>query len=65
MHNNVTLTTADHRQIRVLIQSLDRMIADVGDRHQDGDYQGAALEAVQQLQSYLEDRRKELAMEVE
>ena len=39
------------------------MISTISDNHQDGDYMGAALEAVERLQVYLEDRRKELAME--
>jgi hypothetical protein len=55
------LTQADHRQVYDLFQVVDRMIADVGDRHQDGDYQGAAVEALDRLIVYLQDRRNELS----
>lgn len=65
MSNLNILTVADRRQVYAMFEQVDRMIADVGDRHQDGDYQLAALNAVDRLQQYLEQRRKELAMEVE
>ena len=65
MNNNVILTNSDRKLVYAMFEQVDRMIASIGDNHQDGDYQGAALEAVERLQVYLEDRRKELAMEVE
>lgn len=65
MNNMVTLTAQDRKLVYALFEQVDRMIADIGDHHQDGDYMGAALEAVMRLQLYLEQRRKELAMEVE
>lgn len=65
MSNNVTLTAQDRKLVYALFEQVDRMIAEVGDNHQDGDYQGAALEAVMRVQLFLEQRRKELAMDVE
>jgi hypothetical protein len=65
MNNNVILTNSDRKLVYAMFEQVDRMIAAVGDNHEDGDYQGAALEAVMRLQLYLEQRRKELAMEVE
>jgi hypothetical protein len=64
MNDHVTLTAQDRKLVYALFEQVDRMIAEVGDNHQDGDYQGAALEAVMRVQLYLEQRRKELAMEV-
>jgi hypothetical protein len=65
MSNEIQLTAADRKLVYALFEQVDRMIAEVGDNHQDGDYQGAALEAVMRVQLYLEQRRKELAMDVE
>lgn len=48
-----------------MFEQVDHMIADIGDNHMDGDYMGAALEAIMRVQMYLEQHRKELAMEVE
>ena len=63
MNANVTLTAQDRKLVYALFEQVDHMIAAVGDHHADGDYMGAALEAVERLQVYLEARRKELAME--
>ena len=63
MNAYVTLTAQDRKLVYALFEQVDRMIAEVGDNHEDGDYMGAALEAVERLQVYLEDRRRELAME--
>ena len=63
MNANVTLTARDRKLVYALFEQVDHMIAVVGDHHEDGDYMGASLEAVERLQVYLEDRRKELAME--
>jgi hypothetical protein len=63
MNANVTLTAQDRKLVYALFEQVDHMIAAVGDHHQDGDYMGAALEAVERLQVYLEDRRRELALE--
>ena len=63
MSNNVTLTAQDRKLVYAIFEQVDHMIAEVGDNHEDGDYMGAALAAVERLQVYLEDRRKELAME--
>lgn len=63
MNANITLTARDRKHVYALFEQVDRMIAEVGDNHEDGDYMGAALEAVERLQVYLEDRRRELAME--
>ena len=63
MNANVTLTAQDRKLVYALFEQVDRMIAEVGDNHEDGDYMGAPLEAVERLQVYLEDRRRELAME--
>ena len=63
MSNNVTLTAQDRKLVYTLFEQVDHMIAAVGDHHADGDYMGAALEAVERLQVYLEARRKELALE--
>ena len=65
MNNNVILTNSDRKLVYAMFEQVDRMIAAVGDNHEDGDYQGAALEAVMRVQLYLEQRRKELAMDVE
>jgi hypothetical protein len=65
MNNNVILKAQDRKLVYAMFEQVDRMIATIGDNHEDGDYQGAALEAVMRLQLYLEQRRKELAMEVE
>ena len=63
MSNNVTLTIQDRKLVYAIFEQVDHMIAEVGDNHQDGDYMGAALEAVMRVQLYLEQRRKELALE--
>ena len=63
MNANAILTAQDRKLVYALFEQVDHMIAAVGDHHEDGDYMGAALEAVERLQVYLEDRRKELAME--
>jgi hypothetical protein len=63
MNANVTLTVQDRKLVYALFEQVDYMIAAVGDNHEDGDYMGASLEAVERLQVYLEDRRKELALE--
>lgn len=60
---NATLTAQDRKLVYALFEQVDHMIATIGDHHADGDYMGAPLEAVERLQVYLEDRRKELAME--
>jgi hypothetical protein len=65
MNNNVILTNSDRKLVYAMFEQVDRMIATIGDNHEDGDYMGASLEAVMRLQLYLEQRRKELAMEVE
>ena len=65
MNVNVTLTAQDRKLVYALFEQVDHMIAEVGDNHQDGDYMGAALEAVMRVQLFLEQRRKELAMDVE
>ena len=65
MNANVTLTIQDRKHVYAIFEQVDRMIAAIGDNHEDGDYMGASLEAVMRLQLYLEQRRKELAMEVE
>jgi hypothetical protein len=65
MNNNVILTNSDRKLVYAIFEQVDRMIAAVGDNHEDGDYMGAALEAVMRVQLYLEQKRKELAMEVE
>ena len=62
MSNNVTLTAQDRKLVYAISEQVDHMIAAVGDHHADGDYMGTALAAVERLQVYLEDRRKELAM---
>lgn len=64
MSNNVTLTAQDRKLVYALFEQVDRMIAEVGDNHQDGDYMGAALEAVMRVQLFLEQKRRELALEV-
>ena len=63
MNNNVILTNSDRKLVYAMFEQVDRMIAAVGDRHEHGDYMGVSLEAVERLQVYLEDRRRELAME--
>ena len=63
MNANAILTAQDRKLVYALFKQVDRMIATIGDHHADGDYMGASLEAVERLQVYLEDRRKELAME--
>ena len=63
MNANVTLTAQDRKLVYALLEHVDHMIATIGDNHADGDYMGAALEAVERLQVYLEARRKELALE--
>ena len=63
MNANVTLTAQDRKLVYALFEQVDHMIATIGDNHEDGDYMGASLEAVERLQVYLEDRRKELALE--
>ena len=63
MNANAILTARDRKLVYALFKQVDHMIAAVGDHHADGDYMGASLEAVERLQVYLEDRRKELAME--
>ena len=65
MNNNVILKAQDRKLVYAMFEQVDRMITTIGDNHEDGDYMGAPLEAVMRLQVYLEDRRKELAMEVE
>jgi hypothetical protein len=65
MNNNVILTAQDRKHVYAIFEQVDRMISTIGDNHQDGDYMGAALEAVMRVQVYLEDRRRELAMEVD
>jgi hypothetical protein len=65
MNNNVILKAQDRKHVYAIFEQVDRMIASIGDNHQDGDYMGAALEAVMRVQLYLEQKRKELAMEVE
>jgi hypothetical protein len=65
MNNNVILKAQDRKHVYAIFEQVDRMIAAVGDNHEDGDYMGAALEAVMRVQLYLEQKRKELAMEVE
>lgn len=64
MNANAILTAQDRKLVYALFEQVNHMIAEVGDRHQDGDYMGAALAAVERLQVYLEDRRRELALEV-
>ncbi len=63
MNANVTLTAQDRKLVYAIFEQVDHMIAAIGDHHEDGDYMGAALEAVEQVQLYLEQRRKELALE--
>ena len=63
MNANVTLTAQDRKLVYAIFEQVDHMIAAIGDNHEDGDYMGAALEAVMRVQLYLEARRKELAME--
>jgi hypothetical protein len=65
MNNNVILTAQDRKHVYAIFEQVDRMISTIGDNHEDGDYMGAALEAVMRVQLYLEQKRKELAMEVE
>jgi len=60
---NVQLTAADRKQVYNVFQVIETMIADIGDRHMDGDYMGASLEAVMRVQMFLEQKRKELAMD--
>lgn len=57
------LTVEDRKTVYAMFEQVDRMIADIGDNHMDGDFIGASLEAVERLQLYLEQRRKELALE--
>ena len=64
MHTNVTLTAADRKLVYALFEQVNHMITEVKDNHPGGDRQGAALEAVMRLQLYLEQKRKELALEV-
>ena len=63
MSNNVTLTAQDRKLVYAIFEQVNHMIAAIGDHHEDGDYMGAALAAVEQVQLYLEQRRKELALE--
>ena len=59
MSNNVTLTIQDRKLVYAIFEQVDHMIAAIGDNT------GAALEAVMRVQLYLEQKRKELAMDVE
>lgn len=63
MNANAILTARDRKLVYALFEQVNDMITTIGDRHQDGDYMGAPLEAVERLQVYLEQRRKELALE--
>lgn len=54
MSNNVTLTAQDRKLVYAIFEQVDHMIAAVG----------APLEAVMRVQLYLEQKRKELAMDV-
>jgi hypothetical protein len=65
MSNEIQLSAADRKLVYAMFEQVDHMIADIGDNHMDGDYMGAALEAVMRVQMYLEQKRKELAMEEE
>ena len=54
------LTDQDHHEVEQVLRAIDHAIANVGDHHEDGDYQGASVEALEAIHKYVMDRLKEL-----